>query len=145
MDGEHLDVPAGSFSVVLCGFGVFFMPDPSRAVSGSSVRSPRWLGRIVDLGGEDERWSWEDDLLSDVVSQRRAVRRRSTATDDLESAAWRGVRRVVVNIEHHEGASPAPTSGWGKWSYSLRGMPSNYRNHASNAAPRGVGADRGDA
>ena len=34
MDAEHLDVPDGSFSVVLCGFGIFFLPDPERAAAG---------------------------------------------------------------------------------------------------------------
>jgi SAM-dependent methyltransferase len=32
MDGESLDLPDGSFDRVLCGFGLFFFPDPQRGV-----------------------------------------------------------------------------------------------------------------
>jgi len=32
-DSEHLDLADDSFDVVLCGFGVFFFPDPSAALS----------------------------------------------------------------------------------------------------------------
>ena len=32
-DAEQLDVGADSFDLVLCGFGVFFFPDPARAVA----------------------------------------------------------------------------------------------------------------
>ena len=33
MDAEHLDLPDQSFDVVLCAFGVFFLPAPDRAMA----------------------------------------------------------------------------------------------------------------
>ena len=43
MDGERLDVPDDSFDAVLCGFGLFFYPDP--------VQGARELKRVVKAGG----------------------------------------------------------------------------------------------
>jgi ubiquinone/menaquinone biosynthesis C-methylase UbiE len=125
MDGEQLDVPEGSFSTVLCGFGIFFLPDPERAVAGfhralgagGSVALSTW-------GAEDERWSWEDDLLADVVVERRAVRRPFDRADDLEELLrGAGFEDVVVRIEHHDVSLADADEWWAwKWSYSLRGL-----------------------
>jgi ubiquinone/menaquinone biosynthesis C-methylase UbiE len=103
MDAENLDVRDGSFSVVLCGFGIFFLPDPEHALAG--FRRSLAAGGTVGLstwGAEDERWSWEDDLLADVVVERRAVSRpfdRAADLDELLRGA--GFDDVVVETEHH--------------------------------------------
>ena len=125
MDAEHLDVPDGSFSTVLCGFGIFFMPDPERAVEGfrralvedGSIGMSTW-------GAEDERWSWEDDLLADVVVERRAVRRSFDRPADLEELLrGAGFEEVVVRTEHHDVRLADADEWWAwKWSYSLRGV-----------------------
>lgn len=43
MDGEQLDYADDSFDAVLCGFGIFFFPDPVRGVRG--------FRRVVKPGG----------------------------------------------------------------------------------------------
>ena len=125
MDGEQLDVADASFSVVLCGFGIFFLPDPERAMAG--VRRALAPGGSVGLstwGAEDERWSWEDDLLADVDVERRALQRPFDRCDDL-TALLRGAGfdDVVVHTEHHDVWLADADEWWAwKWSYSLRGI-----------------------
>jgi ubiquinone/menaquinone biosynthesis C-methylase UbiE len=125
MDGEHLDVPDGSFSTVLCGFGIFFLPDPERAVEGFS-RALAEHGSIgmSTWGVEDERWSWEDDLLADVVVERRAVRRPFDRPADLEELLLgAGFVDVAVLTEHYDVLLADADEWWAwKWSYSLRGV-----------------------
>jgi ubiquinone/menaquinone biosynthesis C-methylase UbiE len=125
MDGEHLDMPAGSFSVVLCGFGIFFLPDPERAVTGfRRALAPGGSVGLSTWGAEDDRWSWEDDLLADVVVERRALRQPFDRPDDLEALLHgAGFDDVVVHAEHHEVYLADADEWWAwKWSYSLRGM-----------------------
>ena len=125
MDGEQLDVPDGSFSTVLCGFGIFFLPDPERAVAGFHrvLGADGTLG-LSTWGAEDERWSWEDDLLADVVVARRAVQRPFDRPDDLEALLrGAGFEDVVVRTEHHDVTLADADEWWAwKWSYSLRGI-----------------------
>ncbi len=125
MDAEQLDVPAGSFSVVLCGFGVFFLPDPERALAGFlRALAPGGSVGLSTWGAEDERWSWEDDLLADVVVERRAVRRPFDRPADLDALLrGAGFEDVIVQAEHHEVRLADADEWWAwKWSYSLRGM-----------------------
>ena len=125
MDGEQLDVPNGSFSTVLCGFGIFFLPDPERAVAGfhRALGADGTIG-LSTWGAEDERWSWEDDLLADVVVERRAVRRPFDRPDDLEALLrGAGFEDVAVRTEHHDVTLADADEWWAwKWSYSLRGI-----------------------
>jgi ubiquinone/menaquinone biosynthesis C-methylase UbiE len=63
MDAEHLTFPDSSFDFVLCGFSLQFFPHLVEALSEfKRVLKPG--GRIVvtTWGGDDERWSWYDDL-----------------------------------------------------------------------------------
>jgi SAM-dependent methyltransferase len=125
MDAENLDVPDGQFTVVLCGFGVFFLPDPERAVAGfrRALAAGGRLG-VSTWGVEDERWSWEDELFADLVVERRAVRRPFDRPSDLEVLLrGAGFDDVAVHREHHEVSLTGPEEWWAwKWSYSLRGM-----------------------
>jgi ubiquinone/menaquinone biosynthesis C-methylase UbiE len=125
MDGEQLDVANGAFSVVLCGFGIFFMPDPDRAAAG--FRRALAAGGTVAIstwGAEDDRWSWEDDLFADVPVARRAVQQPFDRADDLGSLLGRaGFDDVVVSAEQHEVRLADADEWWAwKWSYSLRGV-----------------------
>lgn len=125
MDAEQLDVPDSSFTVVLCGFGVFFLPDPERAVAGFHRVLERG-GRVgvSSWGAEDARWSWEDELLADVVVERRAVRRPFGRPEELaELLENAGFEDVGVRIEQHDVVLTDADEWWAwKWSYSLRGM-----------------------
>jgi SAM-dependent methyltransferase len=63
-DGEHLDVPDDSFDVVVCGFGVFFFPDPGAAMSECERvlrRGGRFAGStFVGSGGG---YPWIGDVI----------------------------------------------------------------------------------
>jgi ubiquinone/menaquinone biosynthesis C-methylase UbiE len=125
MDAENLDMPAESCSVVLCGFGIFFLPDPERAVVGfNRVLSPGGTVGLSTWGVEDERWSWEDELFADVAVERRAVRRSFDRAEDLEQLLRSGgFDEVAVHVEQHEVRLADADEWWAwKWSYSLRGL-----------------------
>jgi SAM-dependent methyltransferase len=125
MDAENLDVPDGLFSVVLCGFGIFFLPNPEAAVAGfRRALAPGGRLGVSTWGVEDERWSWEDELFADLVVERRAVRRPFDQASDLEALLrGGGFDDVVVHTVRHEVTLAGPEEWWAwKWSYSLRGV-----------------------
>jgi ubiquinone/menaquinone biosynthesis C-methylase UbiE len=125
MDAENLDVPEGLFSVVLCGFGIFFLPHPEVAVAGfRRALAPGGTLGVSTWGVEDERWSWEDELFADLVVERRAVRRPFDQASDLEALLrGGGFDDVVVHTVRHEITLAGPEEWWAwKWSYSLRGV-----------------------
>ena len=65
MGAEQLDFPDASFAVVLCGFGIFFLPDPWRALAEwRRVLRPGGRLALSTWGGRDERWRWLNDLLN---------------------------------------------------------------------------------
>jgi hypothetical protein len=101
------------------------LPDPDRAVAG--FRRALAVGGRLGLstwGVEDERWSWEDELLADLVVERRAVRRPFDHTSELEALLrGGGFDDVAVHTVHHEVSLAGPEEWWAwKWSYSLRGV-----------------------
>jgi ubiquinone/menaquinone biosynthesis C-methylase UbiE len=125
MDAEHLDLPDGSFSAVLSGFGIFFLPDPELAMAGfHRVLAPGGAIGLSTWGAEDERWAWEDELLADVSVDRRAVRRPFDQPGDLEALlVGAGFSDAAVHTEHHEVRLADADEWWAwKWSYSLRGV-----------------------
>ena len=90
------------------------LPPRSRTRAGRvpSRARPRWHARVSTWGAEDERWAWEDELLADVVVERRAVQRPFDRPDDLEALLRNaGFDDVAVRSEQHECNSPTPTSG----------------------------------
>jgi SAM-dependent methyltransferase len=118
-------VAAGAFAAVLCGFGIFFLPDPEAAMQGfRRALAPGGTVGLSTWGAEDPRWSWEDDLLADVVVERRAVRRPFDEPADLEALVRdAGFDDVVVHTEHHDVHLADADEWWAwKWSYSLRGV-----------------------
>ena len=75
-------------------------------------------------GAEDERWAWEDELLADVVVERRAMQRPFDRAGDLDALLrGAGFEDVVVHAEQHEVHLADADEWWAwKWSYSLRGI-----------------------
>jgi ubiquinone/menaquinone biosynthesis C-methylase UbiE len=125
MDAEALDLDDGSFSAVLCAFGIFFLPHPEAAVAGfRRVLAPGGRIALSTWGAEDERWAWEDDLFADVTVERRAVRRPFDQPDDLATLlADARFTDVDVHREQHEVVLADADEWWTwKWSYSLRGV-----------------------
>jgi ubiquinone/menaquinone biosynthesis C-methylase UbiE len=125
MDAEHLDFPNGSFSAVLSGFGIFFLPHPELAMAEfHRVLAPGGVVGVSTWGAEDERWAWEDELLADVEVERRAVRRPFDQHADLGTLLHSsGFADATVRTEHHEVRLADADEWWAwKWSYSLRGV-----------------------
>ena len=124
MDAEKLDVQDGAFSVVLCGFGIFFLPEPERATARfHRALAPGGTVALSTWGAEDTRWAWEDDLLADVVVRRRALRRPFDRRDDLVELLGIDFEDVVVLTESHDTQLADADEWWAwKWSYSLRGV-----------------------
>jgi ubiquinone/menaquinone biosynthesis C-methylase UbiE len=125
MDAETLDLPDRSFDVVLCAFGVFFLPDPERAAAElRRVLVPTGTVAVSTWGADDPRWAWEDELLADVAVERRAVRRPFDQPAALE-ALLRGAGFDDVHVEpsHLEVRFGDADEWWAwKWSYSFRGI-----------------------
>jgi len=125
MDAESLEFEDGSFTAVLCAFGVFFLPEPEAAVAGfRRVLAPGGRIGLSTWGVEDERWAWEDELLAGVAVERRAVRRPFDQPDDLITLlGGAGFTDATVRREHHEVVIADEAEWWAwKWSYSLRGV-----------------------
>jgi len=65
MDAEHLKFPDSSFDFVLCGFSIQFFPHLEQALSEfRRVLKPDGHIAATTWTGDDERWSWFDDLRS---------------------------------------------------------------------------------
>jgi len=125
MDAEQLDLPDRSFDVVLCAFGIFFLPDPERALAGfRRVLVPDGTVALSTWGAEDPRWAWEDDLLADVAVERRAVRRPFDQPAELEALLTdAGFHNVRVEASELAARIADADEWWAwKWSYSFRGI-----------------------
>ena len=116
--------------ITLCGFGIFFLPDPEGAVAGfRRALAPGGRLGVSTWGVEDERWSWEDELFADLVVERRAVQRPFDQASDLEALLrGGGFDDVVVHTVHHEVTLAGPEEWWA-WEVVLQ-------------LARGAGADR---
>ena len=125
MDAEHLGLGEASFDVALCAFGLFFFPDPEAAVAEVfRVVRPGGTVAVSTWGPEDERWSWEDDLLATLDAGRRAiVRPFDDATEIAALLRGAGFTDVACRLEEREVRFADEDAWWAwKWSYSLRGV-----------------------
>lgn len=125
MDAESLAFPDGSFDAVLCGFGIFFFPDPERAASEFvRVLRPNGTVGVSAWAEEDPRWAWERDLMEKVRLARRAVVRAFDSEEALkrllDGAGFAAVRIVEEQLD----VSFVDEEQWWswKWSFSHRGL-----------------------
>jgi O-methyltransferase/aklanonic acid methyltransferase len=126
MDAEHLDFPDARFDVLTAAFALFFLPDPTRATAEfRRVLRPGGVLAVSTWGDEDERWSFEDDLLPASESPRiRALQqpfsRPEEVTELLATAAFTNVEVHQEETEIHF-ASKQQWWDW-HWSFSVRGL-----------------------
>ncbi len=66
-DAEHLELESQSFDAVLCGFGVFFFPNPARAL-GECLRVLRPGGRFAASTFVNGRggYPWADEVAREL-------------------------------------------------------------------------------
>ena len=126
MDAEHLDFPDARFDALTAAFALFFLPDPARAAAEfQRVLRPGGVVAVSTWGEEDERWTFQDDLLAAAGPARlRAMQqpfdRAEDVTDLLGSAAF-----TDLEVHHEETeirfASKQEWWDW-HWSFSVRGL-----------------------
>jgi SAM-dependent methyltransferase len=125
MDAEHLDLADAAFDVALCGFGVFFFPNPEAAMAEIfRVARPGGVVALSTWGADDERWSWEDDLMASLDAGRRALVRPFDDVADLSALlGGAGFIEQSDRVEHRDVYFADVDVWWDwKWSYSLRGV-----------------------
>ena len=126
MDAQHLEFPDASFDVLTAAFALFFLPDPVRAAAefhrvlrrGAVVAVSTW-------GKEDERWSFEDDLLPAAGSSRlRAVQQPFDRAEDVkELLGTAAFSDLQVHDEETEIHFATKQQWWDwRWSFSVRGL-----------------------
>ncbi len=126
MDAEQLEFPDARFDVLTAAFALFFLPDPARAAAEfRRVLRPGGVVAASTWGNEDERWSFEDDLLATASTpQHRALQQPFDQAGDvtqlLESAAFTDLEVHQEETEIHF-ASKQQWWDW-HWSFSLRGL-----------------------
>jgi SAM-dependent methyltransferase len=124
MDAERLDFDDAAFDVVTCAFAVFFLPHPDRAVAEfHRVLAPGGLAALSSWGDDDPRWAWEDDLLSGLGVERRAIQRPFDRPEDLEALlAGAGFTDLRSHREELEVRFADARQWWDwNWSFSRRG------------------------
>jgi ubiquinone/menaquinone biosynthesis C-methylase UbiE len=125
MDAEHLELPDDSFDVVLCAFGLFFFPRPERAAEELvRVTVPGGAVGVSTWGDEDDRWSWEGDLLAGLDVPRRALVQPFDEARDVEQLlSDAGLDDVRSHTEHHDILFASESDWWAwQWSFSIRGL-----------------------
>ena len=125
MDAESLGVEAGSFDCVLCGFGLFFLPQAEVAVAGfHRALASGGVVAVSTWGEEDPRWAWEDELLAGVDVARHARARAFDQEQELvDLLTGAGFGDLQITREHHDVFVADADEWWTwKWSYSLRGL-----------------------
>ena len=125
MDAQELDLPAGSFDVVLSSLVVFFLPDPASAVE----RWARLLARGGRLGlttfaGDDDRFAWIDRLFKPFMPPHLSRPQRPdpgspfASTENLERMLRAaGLSEVTSVIREHDVVFDDPRH-WIRWSWS---------------------------
>ena len=114
-DAARVVADDGAFDVVLCGFGIFFLPDAGAALAEwrRVLRPGGRLGLSTWDAAGDERWAWEADLIREfapglperVLTTAGSMRGRFNTPEKLASAldeaGFEHVSTEVSSIERH--------------------------------------------
>ncbi len=126
MDAEHLEFPDARFDALTAAFALFFLPDPTAAAAEfHRVLRPGGIVAVSTWGREDERWSFEDELLTSADSpRRRALQqpfdRGEDVADLLHVAGFAGLQ---LHQEETEIRFASKQQWWDwHWSFSVRGL-----------------------
>jgi ubiquinone/menaquinone biosynthesis C-methylase UbiE len=101
MDAEHLDFADATFDRLLCGFGIMFLPDQIRALSG--------FRRVLKPGGRIALSTWRvsqtseiDAAMADLGMRRAKSPGWITEPDDLaQLLAAAAFTQVSVTVDSH--------------------------------------------
>lgn len=75
MDAQHPDLPAAAYDAILASLVVFFLPDPAAALTRyHALLRPGGRVAITTFGGDDERWTWLEDLQREFLPTREPMR-----------------------------------------------------------------------
>jgi SAM-dependent methyltransferase len=120
MDAERLELADASFDAVLCGFAIFFFPEPERALEEfRRVLRPGGLVGLSIFGEGDERWSWIHDLMRACAPDlppppSERFPGREALADALREAGFESLRFEKESLE----GSWADDDEWFRWSWS---------------------------
>lgn len=124
MDGERLDhLPNAAFHAVLCGFSLFFFPDPGRALAEYyRVLRPDGVIGVSAWRDVDDRWDWFPGLLREHGVEPRRLMTRSFDDPDTLAAALTdaGFAEPAVTVDDLE-VEVEPEDWWGRlWTQGQR-------------------------
>jgi len=126
MDAENLDFPDARFDALTAAFVLFFLPDPVRAAAEfQRVLCPGGVVAVSTWGREDDRWSFENDLLAAAGSPRlRAVQQPfDRAEEVVDLLVGAGFADIQVHQEEAEIHFASKQQWWDwHWSFSVRGL-----------------------
>jgi ubiquinone/menaquinone biosynthesis C-methylase UbiE len=124
MDAERLEFADETFDAALCGFALFFMPDPAAAL-GEFQRVTRPGSRlgISTWGPDDEQFGWYVDLLNHYLPNANMPRLHTAADFDHQEKlaammAGSGYRVLEIYKETTTFAYASPDEWWNaRWSH----------------------------
>lgn len=78
-DAQEPGLPLGSYDAVTAALMVFFLPDPAAGVRAwHDVLVPGGRLGLTTFGGDDARWSWQDEVFAPYTTEQ--LRRRPHAS-----------------------------------------------------------------
>jgi ubiquinone/menaquinone biosynthesis C-methylase UbiE len=120
MDAERLDLPAASFDVVLCAFGIMFLPHLADALVGfRRVLRPGGILAVSTWGQPDPNFEWERELqqtygIADRNAQSFMVQRLGEANELADALRAAGFSDVNVVKEADERVHRDPEQWWSR-------------------------------